>query len=98
MKKRSDYVTNSSSSSFIISNKTNESMTSKDVVEKVMEKVMQDAEDRFTIEPGKSIVIECGDNRDDGAFENFIHEMFSLYHPPFLESEDVQIQFHKSHH
>ena len=96
---RMDFVTNSSSSSFIITNKTNETMTSEDVVRKLFEKIIEDAKDRFTLEPGESIEYECGDSSCDGAFENFIHHEFSSWwRQNYYENEDVSVEFGEPHH
>lgn len=96
---RADFVTNSSSSSFIITNKSNETMTSEDVVRKLFEKIVEDAKNRFTLEPGESIEYECGDNSYDGAFENFIHHEFnSWWIQNYYENEDVSVEFGESHH
>lgn len=96
---RTDFVTNSSSSSFIITNKSNETMTSENIVRKLFEKIIADAKDRFTLEPGESIEYECGDSVSDGAFENFIHHEFhSWYIPECFENEDVSVEFGESHH
>jgi hypothetical protein len=99
MKTREDFVTNSSSSSFIITNKSNEYLTSREVVEKLFEKILKDAEGRFELAPGESISYECGDHDDDGAFENFIHNEFSSWwHSDLYESDGITIEFGESHH
>ena len=72
MKARRDFVTNSSSSSFVICNNTNETLTSEDIVRKLFERILEDAKDRFILEPGESLVYECSDDLSDGEFEVFI--------------------------
>lgn len=99
MKLRHDFVTNSSSSSFIISNNSNEFMTSEDVARKLFEKIIEDAKDRFELEPGESIEYECGDSYYDGAFENFIHSAFCGWGcTSAYENDYVTIEFGESHH
>lgn len=99
MKKRYGFVTNSSSSSFIIKNNSNETMTSEDIARKFFEKIIEDAIGRFELEPGESIEYECGDHSYDGAFENFIHNEFGYYGSSWLyENDDVSINFGESHH
>lgn len=96
---RQDFVTNSSSSSFIITNNSDHNLTSEDVARKLFEKIIEDAKDRFVLMPGESISYECGDHDDDGAFENFIHNEFGGWFPSSLyESCDVNIEFEESHH
>ena len=99
MKTRLSHVTNSSSSSFIITNNSDRNLTSEDVAKKLFEKIIEDAKDRFILMPGESISYECGDHYDDGAFEMFIHNEFSgWFHSDLYESSDVSIKFEKSHH
>lgn len=99
MKIRKDYVTNSSSSSFIISNNSNETLTSEDIIRKLFEEIIEDARDRFILEPGESIEYECSDHLDDGAFECFIHDTFGSWGgSSVFYNDDVSIKFYKSHH
>lgn len=99
MKRREDFVTNSSSSSFIISNNSNETMTSEDVARKLFEKIIEDSKDRFTLEPGESIEYECGDSSSDGAFEMFIHNTFDGWGSTYaFDNDAVEIKFWESHH
>lgn len=96
---RMDYVTNSSSSSFIISNNSDKTMTSEEVAKKFFERIIEDAKDRFTLAPGESIEYECGDHSEDGAFENFIHCEFSWLGDVYLyRNDDVNVKFFESHH
>ena len=95
MKVRKDFVTNSSSSSFIISNNSNEVLTSEDIARKLFENIIEDAKDRFILGLGDSIIYECGDHPDDGAFEMFIHNIYDKYH---FKCDDISIEFHESHH
>lgn len=99
MKYRSSFVTNSSSSSFIITNNSNETMTSEDIARKFFEKIIEDAKDRFELLPGESIEYECGDHGSDGAFENFIHNELGGWGSSWLyDNDDVSVKFYESHH
>ena len=98
-KYRLGFVTNSSSSSFIITNKSGETLTSKEIIMKLFEGIIEDADDRFILEPGYSVLIECGDHPDDGLFENFIHDTFGGWsNEQLYENEYVEIEFDESHH
>ena len=101
MKVRLGHVTNSSSSSFIITNKSNETLTSEEIARKFFEKIIEDAEDKFDdLGPGESIEIVCGDHYyDDGPFEYFIHNTFGGWgNDDVFRTDDVSIEFSESYH
>lgn len=94
-----DFVTNSSSSSFLITNNSDETMTSKDIAMALLSKIIEDADGRFILAPGESIRYECGDHEDDGAFENFIHSGFSGWGcSERYGNGDVSVDFLESNH
>lgn len=99
MKTRHDFVTNSSSSSFIITNNSQETLTSEEIARKFFEAIIEDAKDRFTLEPEQSIEYECGDSIYDGIFENFIHDEFGGWgNKNLYRNKDVSVEFFASHH
>lgn len=103
MKIRLDFVTNSSSSSFIITNNSNETIDKYDFARMLFEKLYKDVENFCmpTLAPGESCEVECTDHPDENALETYIHNNFdSDWWQPgkYFMSDKIKIEYHESHH
>lgn len=109
-----DFVTNSSSSSFIIINNTDHPMTSCQFAAKLFEKgfpdendfgysvdeIIASAKDMFVLQPHDSIEIECEDDFEN-LFETYIHNELGEWqwnNASELLSDDIDVYFDESHH
>lgn len=99
MKTRNGFVTNSSSSSFLITNKTDKPMTAKDVAMSLVARMLKDAEKQdFELAPHGKISLECGDHPEDGAFENFIHYLYGGWSCLDIGDGEIDVYLYESHH
>lgn len=99
MKIRKDFVTNSSSSSFIITNKTDEDMNGRELLLKYLEPILAAAEENLpNIPANSSMNIICDDGGD--AFERFVHNTWGdRFGGIYGGDEDVaECQFGESYH
>ena len=97
MKIRKGFVTNSSSSSFIITNTSNKDISPEEMVMSFFEKILEDARNNYgwiSIAPKCSIRLECTDHNDESESEAFIHNL----NCSSLTSDKVVVTLEESHH
>jgi len=100
MKYRKDFVTNSSSSSFILTNNSNETLSSEEFAEKLVGRIIRDAKGLFELKPGESIELECEDHYEN-YFETYIHNECGgswFGSGNYYMDNDISVEFKESHH
>lgn len=96
MKSRCGFVTNSSSSSFIIRNTTDKEMTPEDIAMSFFKRILEDVKESIPnpLSPGEQIEIECSDHYEN-YFDTFIHNEARWWN---YSNEEIDVEFLESHH